>query len=90
MTKFQNGRSPIQTEAYARRTQHLHLSDFKVALGAAGLEVNSLEAYRPPVGWVPILWDTPYRIYAAGEMVLIRVRGVTELQDWDIHAPFIT
>jgi hypothetical protein len=59
-------------------------------LGVVGLEQGtSIEAYKPQVGWVPIRWDTPYLIQAAGEIILIRAQGVTELADWNAHAPFI-
>jgi hypothetical protein len=82
--------TPVQVEAYARRTHRFHLSDFKIPFGVVGFEKGyCIEAYRPQVGWVQIRWDTPYPIQRAGEMVLIRVQGVTELADWDIHAPFI-
>jgi hypothetical protein len=56
--------------------------------GAVGLEKGCIEVYRTQ-SWIPIRWDTPYPIQAAGEIVLIRVQGVTELADWEVHAPFI-
>jgi hypothetical protein len=61
-----------------------------MGLGAVGLEKGPcIEVYRTQRGWIPIMWDTPYPIRAVGEMVLIRVQGVTQLKDWEVHASFI-
>lgn len=91
MRRFQNGHVPIQVSAYPRFTRRLRLDDHKISLGAAGFEAGSLiETYLPSDGqWKPIRWDTPRLIKSAGEILLIRVAGVSDMLDWDEHASFI-
>jgi len=77
-------------EVYAGASKSLYLSSFKVELGKRGLEQGSLmEAYTQSTGWKQIRWDTPYPVKKAGEVLLLRLSGVTEMQDFDVHAPYV-
>jgi hypothetical protein len=62
-----------------------------MALGAAGFERGPLiETYMPSSGtWESIRWDTPRLINSAGEILLFRVAGVTEMADWEVHERFL-
>ena len=69
----------------------LTLSDYKVDLASAGLELGVsgqvLESYHKKK-WVTIGADTPTRVCQGG-IVAIRVKGVYDLCNWDIDKNFI-
>ena len=48
-----------------------------------------LEAYTKSNGWAQIRWDTPYPITKAGDVILLRIQGVRELEDWEIHTRYV-
>lgn len=71
--------------------QRLHLEDHKIALGEKGLEMGeSVELYAPGIllrkNWIPIRWNSPLAAKGEGAMILLRIIGVEELEDWKIHS----
>jgi hypothetical protein len=87
---FQDGSRPIQADVYPRINDYVVLNDFKMYLGELGLERGPLlEAYMKPHGWAQIRWDTPYPIKKARDVILLRVQGVTELEDWEVHTRYV-
>jgi hypothetical protein len=87
----QNGQTPIQVAAFPQYTRRLRVNDHKMALGAVGFERGPLiETYIPSSAtWESIRWDTPRLIHSAGEILLVRVAGVTEMADWEVHERFV-
>lgn len=72
-------------------TRQLHLQDAKVTLGRHGLEEGMSVQYYHCVSrrWLDIRWDSPLRIEKPGISVMLRLKGVDKLEDWDIYRTII-
>jgi len=77
---------------YADKGGILTLSDFRMALGQAGLELGGggqeLEAYHKG-GWVAVVSDTPICATKRG-LLAVRRRSVEDLYNWDIDKNFVS
>lgn len=87
---FQNGHQPKRVRVFADRGFILTLSDFRMDLATAGLELGIagqvLESYHKGK-WITIRTDTPIPV-CQGSIVAIRVKGISDLYNWDIDKKF--
>jgi len=84
---FKDGQAPIQVLGYPRLTSRLHLDDNKLLLGEHHVECGSeMEYFNPDVNrWVGIRWDSPILVDKVGATILLKVKGVRDLEHWDVH-----
>ncbi|KAJ7286828.1 hypothetical protein C8J57DRAFT_1495322 [Mycena rebaudengoi] len=83
---------PVQLILYPREDLRVRLSDHKIALAQVGLE-PTLHRYLARYirdadglgGWMDCRWDTPLRVYAPGDSLLICVDGITLLKHFWVH-----
>ena len=70
---------------YPRSDSHLRLTDFKLELGARGIEqLGSLEVFRRHDGiWAEERWNTPHPVYYAGQILCARYSGVANVEGFD-------
>jgi hypothetical protein len=91
MNTPQDGERPRRVLAFADKGFILTLSDYRMDLGAVGLELGVsgtiLEVYRNGK-WVMVSSDTPIPITKGG-ILAIRAEGVTDVYNWDIDKKFI-
>ena len=92
LTNFlQNGQEPRRVHVYADKGYLLTLSDFRMALGEAGLELDIagqiLETYYRG-HWITIGAEMPNRI-SRGGILVVRIQGVTNLHNWDVDKQFL-
>ncbi|KAJ7131486.1 hypothetical protein C8R43DRAFT_956989 [Mycena crocata] len=82
---------PIQVTLYPREDLRVRLSDHKPGLAAAGFEKGRLgmQVYVPDSprdgatgGWLDCTWDTPIRVHAAGDAIMICFDDVKHLKDF--------
>ena len=92
LTNFlQNGQEPRRVRVYADKGYLLTLSDFRMALGEAGLELGIagqiLETYYRG-RWITIGAETPNRV-SRGGILVVRIQGITNLHNWDVDKQFL-
>jgi hypothetical protein len=63
------------------------LIDHKIVLGAHDVEQGMhMEHFgQSHRGWVPIRWDSPLLVERARACVMLRIKGVKDLEHWDVH-----
>jgi len=84
----QNNRSAKVVCAFADKGLLLTLSNFKMALGNVGLEPGATEIEVFFNGWwIQICADSMMPV-VKGDVVALRVKGVTEMENWDIDSQF--
>lgn len=74
-----------------RLGRRLYLEDHKVALGKQGLEMRmSVQLYAASViaeqEWIDIRWNSPLLVKDDGDFLLLRIKGVKSLEDWNVHS----
>ena len=76
----------VELILYPRSDCHLRFTDFKLELGACGIEqLASLEVFRVRDGtWVTDRWDTPRPVGYAGQILHARYSGVKNVSGFDI------
>jgi hypothetical protein len=88
---FQNCHQPKQVHVFGDKGFILTLSDFRMDLATAALELGIagqvLELYCQG-NWITIRSDTPIHV-CQGSIVAIRVKGVSDLYNWDVDKKFI-
>ncbi|KAJ6545758.1 hypothetical protein B0H19DRAFT_1267121 [Mycena capillaripes] len=96
-----DGAVPGQVTVYPRDDLRVRLSDHKIALAEAGFEMNDrgIHVFVPPItnmdggcadcacewGWAECGWDTPLRVHAAGDAILLSYADVEDLKDFYLH-----
>ncbi|KAJ7252243.1 hypothetical protein C8J57DRAFT_1520082 [Mycena rebaudengoi] len=92
MIWIEDDQVPLQISLYPREDMRVRLSDHRVALAAAGfkeIEGKCVQHFvRKGNGrgvWTECAWDTPLRVFAVGDALLLSHEDVESLQDFDLH-----
>ncbi|KAJ7602719.1 hypothetical protein DFH06DRAFT_1324535 [Mycena polygramma] len=87
------GAEPVQIVLYPREDLRVRLCDHAEALAAVGFTQDDVKypqrhLREDGVGvWRPFAWDTPLKISAAGDALLIGAPDVEDHKDFRIHEP---
>ncbi|KAJ7697462.1 hypothetical protein B0H17DRAFT_1197518 [Mycena rosella] len=99
MLWLEDNAEPLQVILYPQEDLRVRLSVHNIALGAAGFEkgLKGIQVYvRDPLrnggqgGWLDCNWETPLRVRAPGDAILLSYSDVQFLKDFDIHEPHLT
>ncbi|KAJ7073386.1 hypothetical protein B0H15DRAFT_963739 [Mycena belliarum] len=87
---------PVQTVLYPREDLRVRLSDHKLELAGIGLEIAAQEFlparfYRETGAgrWWTCGWNTPLKVCAPGDTILLVASGVSDLKDFEVHEPHL-
>ncbi|KAJ7096751.1 hypothetical protein B0H15DRAFT_826335 [Mycena belliarum] len=86
--------APTQLTVYARDDLHVRMEDHKLVLGSAEHQIemgNTLQRFMPgrqfdKGRWVTIRWDSPIPVQGAGHRIILRYRGVKQMEHWAAHS----
>lgn len=78
---------------YPRNDMHVRMEDHKLLLGSAEHQIekgNTLQRFIPTRQrgkgkWITIRWDSPIRVRNAGDAILLRYLGISDMEHWVIH-----
>ncbi|KAJ6526486.1 hypothetical protein DFH09DRAFT_1095199 [Mycena vulgaris] len=94
MVWFEDELKPAQIVVYPHEDLRVRLCDHKIALAAVGFAkgTDGIQVYVQNGGeaaWRDCNWDTPLRVYAAGDAILLSYTRVSILRDFKIHEPHL-
>lgn len=94
---LEDGTEPAEHLVYPRTDDgRLRLSDFKVSLGALGLEIfEEIELYLEDTQvWLPLSWSTGLRVGEATRVLFVRNAAISHLVNFkqlcEYHYPTVT